>query len=58
VLTKFRGLGDCGLWVRYRVAPDGLVPLIVRAKVRCDGKPPYNPGRWPRYPVAGGRPSG
>jgi hypothetical protein len=56
VLTKFRGLGDCGVWVRYRVDPSALVPLVVRAKVRCDGKPPYNPARWPRYPVAGGLP--
>lgn len=56
VFTKFRGLGDCGVWVRYRVTPGGLAPLIVRAKVRCDGKPPYNPARWPRYPVTGGRP--
>lgn len=58
VLTKFRGLGDCGVWVRYRMAPGGPVPLVVRAKVRCDGKPPYNPSRWPRYPVSGGRPTG
>jgi hypothetical protein len=56
VLTKFRGLGDCGVWVRYRVDARGLVPLVVRAKVRCDGRPPYNPARWPRYPVAGGLP--
>jgi len=56
VFTKFRGLGDCGVWVRYRIATPALVPLVVRAKVRCDAKPPFNPARWPRYPVAGGLP--
>lgn len=58
VFTKFRGLGDCGVWVRYRVATAALVPLVVRAKVRCDARPPFNPARWPRYPVAGGLPIG
>ena len=56
VFTKFRGLGDCGVWVRYRVATPTLVPLVVRAKVRCNAKPPFNPARWPRYPIAGGLP--
>ena len=51
VLDKFRGVGDCGIYSTFRLATDRFVPVEVRAKTACDGKPPYDPLRWPRLPL-------
>jgi Protein of unknown function (DUF1176) len=48
VFAKFRGLGDCGTYSTYRLAGDGFRTIAIRAKPNCDGKPPYNPARWPK----------
>jgi len=42
-----RGAGDCGMYSTFRLVGTGLVPTVARAKT-CDGKPPYDPGRWPQ----------
>jgi uncharacterized protein DUF1176 len=51
VFDKFRGPGDCGLFSTFRLVGSSFVPTEVRAKVACDGKPPYDPSKWPRLPV-------
>jgi hypothetical protein len=47
VLDKFRGVGDCGLYSVFRLSGERLVAVTARAKLACDGKPPYDPRRWP-----------
>jgi hypothetical protein len=47
VLTVFRGLGDCGVLAGYALRAGRYVPVEVRAKLACDGRPPYDPARWP-----------
>ncbi len=32
----------------FRLAGDRFLPAGTRAKTACDGKPPYDPARWPR----------
>lgn len=54
VLDKFRGVGDCGIYSTFRLKDDRFVPTEVRAKVACDGKPPYDARRWPKLPVPKG----
>jgi hypothetical protein len=51
VFDKFRGPGDCGIFSRFRLVGDRFRTLEVRAKTACDGKPPYDPTRWPRLPT-------
>ena len=51
VLDKFRGIGDCGIFSTFKLTGDRFVPTDVRAKLACDGKPPYDPLRWPRLPL-------
>jgi hypothetical protein len=46
--TRFRGLGDCGALVAYAPRDGRFVPVEVRAKLACDGRPPFDPARWPR----------
>jgi uncharacterized protein DUF1176 len=48
LFTKFRGLGDCGVLASYALRGGRVVPVEVRAKLACDGRPPYDPARWPR----------
>jgi hypothetical protein len=52
LLTRSRGLGDCGLRVRYRVQKERLSVLEARGRV-CDGDPEQAapPERWPLLPV-------
>lgn len=51
VLDKFRGVGDCGIYSTFRLVNDRFAPVEVRAKTACDGKPPFDPRRWPRLPL-------
>ena len=50
VLDKFRGAGDCGILSIFRLQKQRFYPLAVRAKVGCDGKPPFDPFKWPLLP--------
>jgi uncharacterized protein DUF1176 len=54
VLDKFRGAGDCGILSIFRLQKQRFYPLAVRAKVNCDGKPPFDPYRWPLLPLPHG----
>jgi hypothetical protein len=51
VLDRARGAGDCGIYSTFRLAGRELVPLRTRAKPTCDGKPPFDPLRWPPLPL-------
>jgi len=51
VLDKFRGLGDCGIFSRFRLVGNTFRTIEVRAKLACNGKPPFDPARWPRLPA-------
>ena len=51
VLDKARGLGDCGIYSVFRLGKKSFVPVEARAKTACDGKPPFDPGRWPKLPL-------
>lgn len=51
VLDKFRGAGDCGISSTFTLQNDRFVPIEVRAKLACNGKPPYDPARWPKLPL-------
>jgi 4-amino-4-deoxy-L-arabinose transferase-like glycosyltransferase len=50
VFDKARGIGDCGIYSRYRLAGGRLALIEARAKTDCDGKPPFDPTRWPKLP--------
>jgi hypothetical protein len=52
LFTRFRGLGDCGVLATYALRGGRFVPQEVRAKLACDGRPPYDPARWPRRPLS------
>jgi Protein of unknown function (DUF1176) len=54
VLDKFRGAGDCGILSIFKLQKQRFYPLAVRAKVKCDGKPPFDPFRWPLLPLPHG----
>ncbi len=54
VLDKFRGVGDCGIYSTFGLTNDQFVPVEVRAKLACNGKPPYDPARWPKLPLPHG----
>jgi uncharacterized protein DUF1176 len=51
VHKKSRGLGDCGIYSVFRLRGGAFVPVEARAKTKCDGKPPYEPTRWPKLPT-------
>jgi Protein of unknown function (DUF1176) len=51
VLDKFRGAGDCGISSTFALEDDVFVPITVRAKLACNGKPPFDPARWPKLPL-------
>jgi|HubBroStandDraft_6_1064221.scaffolds.fasta_scaffold410449_2 hypothetical protein len=51
VWDKFSGAGDCGIYSTFRLAGSRFVPVAVRAKLACNGKPPLQPGRWPQLPL-------
>jgi hypothetical protein len=51
LFDKARGPGDCGINSVFRLAGDRFVPVETRAKTACDGKPPYDPRRWPKLPT-------
>ncbi len=51
VEDKGRGLGDCGIYTVAKLTGDRLVTTEVRARLKCDGKPPYDPTRWPKLPI-------
>ena len=51
LFTKFRGLADCGVLATYALRGGRFVPVEVRAKLACDGHPPYDPARWPRRSI-------
>jgi hypothetical protein len=53
VFDKARGVGDCGIYSTFRLSGARFVPVETRAKTACDGKPPYDPGRWPKLPLLG-----
>ncbi len=54
VFDEFRGLGDCGIYSRYRLDGSRLVLIEAPAKTACDGKPPVTPQSWPKLPVPEG----
>lgn len=58
ILTRARGLGDCGLRVRYRVQGDRLNVLEARGRA-CDGDPEQAapPERWPALPTGAASPA-
>ena len=51
VFDKFRGPGDCGVYTAAKLTGSRFVTTEVRAKTACDGKPPYDPTRWPKLPL-------
>jgi hypothetical protein len=51
VLDKWRGLGDCGVYSVFRLRRGAFRPVEARAKTSCNGKPPYDPTRWPKLPL-------
>ncbi len=50
IFDKARGPGDCGIYSSFKLVGDRL-PYVARAKTACDGKPPYDPRRWPKLPL-------
>jgi hypothetical protein len=51
VFDKARGLGDCGIYSVFHLRGGVFVPVEVRAKTACDGRPPFDPRRWPKLPL-------
>jgi hypothetical protein len=51
VIEKARGLGDCGIYSVFHLQGGGFLPVEARAKTACNGKPPFDPTRWPRLPT-------
>lgn len=50
ILSKFRGVGDCGSFSRYRLEGNRLTLQEYRLKSQCDGKY-VEPAKYPRvYP--------
>jgi hypothetical protein len=54
VFDEFRGLGDCGIYSRYRLDGNHFLLIEARAKTACDGKPPFAPQSWPKLPIPKG----
>ena len=52
VFDKARGVGDCGIYSTFRRSGARFIPVETNAKTRCDGKPPYDPQRWPKLPCS------
>jgi hypothetical protein len=50
VFDRARGAGDCGIYSVFRLRAGAFAPVATRAKTACDGKPPFDPRRWPRLP--------
>jgi hypothetical protein len=48
VFDKARGIGDCGIYSTFKLTDDRFVPVVVRAKLACNGKPPFDPTLWPK----------
>lgn len=54
---KYRGMGDCGKYFRYRLSPGFDRPILeeMRAKIECDGNDSYSaeeiPINWTRYEI-------
>jgi hypothetical protein len=54
VWAKYRGMGDCGVFGRYGVSPEGEARLMeLRTKTTCDGRG-TNPKAWPARRVTAG----
>lgn len=54
VWAKYRGMGDCGVFGRYRVSPEGEARLVeLRTKTSCDGRG-TDPKGWPLRRVTAG----
>jgi uncharacterized protein DUF1176 len=51
VFDKARGIGDCGIYSVFGLRARVFVPVEARAKTACDGKPPFEPTRWPKLPL-------
>lgn len=51
VFDKARGIGDCGIYSVFKLTGNRFVPTVARAKTKCDGKPPFDPRRWPKLPL-------
>jgi len=51
LLDLGRGVGDCGIYTVATLRGARLVTSEVRAKLACDGKPPYDGARWPKLPL-------
>jgi Protein of unknown function (DUF1176) len=54
VLDKARGIGDCGIFSTFGLSDDRFVLLETRAKLACNGKPPFDPARWTKLPLPRG----
>ena len=54
VFDEFRGLGDCGIYSRYRLDGSHFLLIEARAKTACNGKPPFAPQSWPKLPIPKG----
>jgi hypothetical protein len=54
VWAKYRGMGDCGVFGRYRLSPEGETHLVeLRTKTSCDGQG-TDPKAWPARRVTAG----
>jgi hypothetical protein len=53
VLDEFAGAGDCGIYSTFRLEGNHFAPVVVRAKLACDGRPPFQPRSWPQLPLPG-----
>jgi hypothetical protein len=51
VFDKFRGIGDCGIYSVFQLKKTYFIPRAIRAKLNCNGKPPFDPKRWPSLPA-------
>ena len=51
IFDKARGPGDCGIFSTFKLTGTHFVPVSARAKRACDGKPPFDPGKWPKLPT-------
>jgi hypothetical protein len=54
VWAKHRGMGDCGVFGRYRLSPEGGARLMeLRSRTTCDGRV-TDPKTWPARRVTAG----
>lgn len=58
--TRYRGLGDCGRRLRFRLEPDGSLTLLEHHEQACPadeaGEHLTDPDAWPSRPVPGAAP--